>query len=132
MLFKKELENQEVLEGAEAVLSCETSRPDCRVTWLKGSTVLAHGDKYSMEQTASTHTLRVHKLHTKDGGDYTCDTGDRRSTASLTVKGNPAAIFDCDGYILTSQDTCGHGVASSMVRSPQSTCASSGSSTILW
>lgn len=88
VLFKKELESQEAIEGDEATLSCETSSPDCKVTWLKDSTVLTHGEKYSMEQRATTHILLIHKLNVKDSGEYTCDTGDKRSTASLTVKGN--------------------------------------------
>lgn len=88
MLFKKELESQEAIEGDKATLSCETSSLDCKVTWLKGSAVLTHGEKYSMEQRATTHTLHIHKLNVKDSGEYTCDTGDRRSTANLTVKGN--------------------------------------------
>ncbi|XP_044076924.1 obscurin isoform X18 [Siniperca chuatsi] len=86
VLFNKELESQEATEGDKATLSCETSSPDCKVTWLKGSTVLTHGEKYSMEQRATTHILVIHKLNVKDSGEYTCDTGDKRSTASLTVK----------------------------------------------
>lgn len=92
VLFKKELESQEATEGDKAALSCETSSLDCKVTWLKGSTVLTHGEKYSMEQSATTHTLHIHKLNVKDSGEYTCDTGDRRSTACLTVKGNRAQL----------------------------------------
>uniref|UniRef100_A0A3Q3E5K3 Ig-like domain-containing protein n=1 Tax=Labrus bergylta TaxID=56723 RepID=A0A3Q3E5K3_9LABR len=92
VLFKKELESQEATDGDKAVLSCETSKPDCKVTWLKGSTVLTHGEKYNIEQKDTTHTLVIHKLDVKDSGEYTCDTGDKRSTASLTVKGNKASI----------------------------------------
>lgn len=90
VLFKKELKSQEALEGEEATMCCETSSPDCKVTWLKGSSVLTHGEKYSIEQRASTQILHIHKLSVKDSGEYTCDTGDKRSTASLTVKGNKA------------------------------------------
>lgn len=88
MLFKKELESQEATEGGEATLSCETSSPDCKVTWWKGSTVLTHGEKYTMEQRTTTHTLVIHKLNVEDSGEYTSNTGDTKSTATLTVKGN--------------------------------------------
>lgn len=91
VLFKKELESQEATEGDKATLSCETSSPDCKVTWLKDSTVLTHGEKYTIEQRVTTHILVIHKLNVKDSGEYTCDTGDKRSTASLTVKGNNTA-----------------------------------------
>lgn len=95
VLFKKELESQEATEGGEASLSCETSSPDCKVTWQKGSTVLTHGEKYTMQQKTSSHVLVIHKLVTEDSGEYTCNTGDRKSTATLTVKGNAALPHLC-------------------------------------
>lgn len=85
--FKKNLEDQEATEGDKTSLSCETSSPDCKVTWWKGSTLLAHGEKYKMEHRATTHTLIIHKLNVEDTGEYTCDTGDKKSTATVTVKG---------------------------------------------
>uniref|UniRef100_A0A3P9NQ14 Ig-like domain-containing protein n=1 Tax=Poecilia reticulata TaxID=8081 RepID=A0A3P9NQ14_POERE len=86
--FKKELESQEAREGGETTLSCETSSPDCKVTWWKGSTVLSQGEKYTIQQRAITHSLVIHKLVKEDSGEYTCDTGDKKSTARLTIKGN--------------------------------------------
>uniref|UniRef100_A0A3Q2PEI6 Ig-like domain-containing protein n=1 Tax=Fundulus heteroclitus TaxID=8078 RepID=A0A3Q2PEI6_FUNHE len=86
--FKKELESQEAREGGETTLSCETSSPDCKVTWRMGSTVLSQGEKYTIQQRAATHSLVIHKLVKEDSGEYTCDTGDKKSTARLTVKGN--------------------------------------------
>jgi len=90
--FKKELESQETPEGDTATLTCETSSPDRKVVWLKGSTVLTHGEKYKLEQREAAHILVVHKLNAQDSGEYTCDTGDRKSTATLTVKGNGAQL----------------------------------------
>ncbi|XP_032387933.1 obscurin isoform X4 [Etheostoma spectabile] len=105
VLFKKELESQEATEGDKATLSCETSSPDCKVTWLKGSTVLTHGEKYSMEQRDITHILVIHKLNVKDSGEYTCDTGDKKSTATLTVKEHVRFIRElCDITVTTGQD----------------------------
>ncbi|XP_027146358.1 obscurin isoform X11 [Larimichthys crocea] len=105
VLFKKELESQEATEGDKATLSCETSNPDRKVTWLKGSTVLTHGDKYSIEQRATTHILDIHKLNLKDSGEYTCDTGDKRSTATLTVKEHVRILRElCDITVITGQD----------------------------
>lgn len=92
VVFKKELKSQEAKEGGEASLSCETSGPECKVTWWKGSTVLTQGEKYTMEHRAATHILIIHKLITEDSGEYTCDTGDQKSTATLTVKGNRAHL----------------------------------------
>ncbi|KAI3374875.1 hypothetical protein L3Q82_021410 [Scortum barcoo] len=105
VLFKKELESQEATEGDKATLYCETTRPDCKVTWLKGSTVLTHGEKYSVEQRGATQVLVIHKLNLKDSGEYTCDTGDKRSTASLTVKEHVRITRElCDITVITGQD----------------------------
>ncbi|XP_040910984.1 obscurin isoform X5 [Toxotes jaculatrix] len=105
VVFKKELESQEAIEGGKATLSCETSSPDCKVTWRKGSTVLTHGEKYTMEQRATTHTLVIHRLNVEDNGEYTSDTGDRKSTATLTVKEHVRIIRElCDITVTTGQD----------------------------
>ncbi|XP_073347535.1 obscurin [Pagrus major] len=105
VLFKKELESQEATEGEKATLSCETSSADCKVTWLKGSTVVTHGEKYSMEQKATIQILVIHKLNVKDSGEYTCDTGDKRSTATLTVKEHVRILRElCDTTVTTGQD----------------------------
>nr|XP_040027511.1 obscurin isoform X10 [Gasterosteus aculeatus aculeatus] len=92
VVFTKELESQKAVEGDEATLSCETSSPDCRVIWTKGSSVLTAGEKFSMEQRAATHSLLIRKLNAKDSGEYTCDTGEKKTTATLTVKGKPIDI----------------------------------------
>ncbi|XP_047188263.1 obscurin isoform X20 [Scophthalmus maximus] len=105
VLFKKELESQEATEGGKATLSCETSSADCKVTWRKGSSVLTHGEKYSIEQRVTTHTLVIHKLMAEDGGEYTSDTGDKKSTATLTVKERVRIIRElCDITVTTGQD----------------------------
>ncbi|XP_077363922.1 obscurin [Festucalex cinctus] len=86
VLFKKTLDSQEGPEGGNVTLSCETSSPDCKVSWRKGSTLLTHGEKYSIEQSAATHTLIIHKLKAEDSGEYSCDTGDKKCSATVTVK----------------------------------------------
>ncbi|CAI5640969.1 unnamed protein product [Oreochromis niloticus] len=105
VVFKKELKSQEAKEGGEASLSCEVSSPDHKVTWWKGSTLLTQGEKYTMEQRATTHFLIIHKLIMEDGGKYTCDTGDQKSTATLTVKEHVRIIRElCDITVTTGKD----------------------------
>ncbi|XP_031665693.1 obscurin isoform X1 [Oncorhynchus kisutch] len=85
VVFKKELESQEAVEGGSVSLTCEIS-VEGKVTWRRGSVLLTQGEKYSMEHTGSTYILMVHKLKVEDAGEYTCDTGDKQSTATLKVK----------------------------------------------
>ncbi|XP_023191843.1 obscurin isoform X15 [Xiphophorus maculatus] len=103
--FKKELESQEAREGGETTLSCETSSPDCKVTWWKGSTVLSQGEKYTIQQRATTHSLVIRKLVKEDSGEYTCDTGDKKCTARLTVKEHVRIVRELhDVTVTTGQD----------------------------
>ncbi|XP_029561107.1 obscurin isoform X18 [Salmo trutta] len=92
VVFKKELESQEAVEGGSVSLTCEISA-EGKVTWRRGSVLLTQGEKYSMEHTGSTYILMVHKLKVEDAGEYTCDTGDKQSTATLTVKAKPIEIL---------------------------------------
>ncbi|XP_015254428.1 PREDICTED: obscurin isoform X8 [Cyprinodon variegatus] len=105
IFFKKKLENRETKEGEETTLSCETSSPDCKVTWRKGSTVLSQGEKYTIQQRATIHSLVIHKLVKEDSGEYTCDTGETKSSATLTVKENVRIVRELlDVTVTTGQD----------------------------
>ncbi|KAM4605629.1 obscurin [Polymixia lowei] len=105
VVFKKELESQEAMEGGKATLTCETSSSDAKVTWRKGSVLLTQGEKYSMENRGSTYILLVHRLNVEDTGEYTCDTGDKQSTATLTVKERVRIVRElCDNTVATGQD----------------------------
>ncbi|XP_041965151.1 obscurin isoform X14 [Alosa sapidissima] len=86
VLFTKELENQEALEGKDATLCCTTSCEDAKVTWRKGLVALEEGKKYSIQKEGTTHTLVVHSVKVDDSGEYICDTGEKQSKATLMVK----------------------------------------------
>ncbi|KAG1944413.1 obscurin-like protein [Pimephales promelas] len=91
--FSKELTSQEVTEGGSASLCCETSIPGANVTWKKGTQFLSDGKKYSMKRDGTIQTLEILKLSVEDGGEYTCEAGDKRTKATLTVKAKPIDIL---------------------------------------
>ncbi|KAA0704500.1 Obscurin [Triplophysa tibetana] len=84
--FVKDLTCQEVTEGDNASLCCETSIPDANVSWKKGTLVLTDGPKYSIKREGTIQTLVLHKLSVEDGGEYICEAGGKHSKATLTVK----------------------------------------------
>ncbi|KAG7252670.1 hypothetical protein CRUP_020923, partial [Coryphaenoides rupestris] len=105
VVFKRELESLEAVEGDRAVLTCETSSAEGRVTWRKGSLLLTDGHKYSLERQGSTCVLVVSMLRAEDSGQYTCDTGDSQTTATLTVKECVRVTRElCDITVTTGQD----------------------------
>uniref|UniRef100_A0A3Q3DN76 Ig-like domain-containing protein n=1 Tax=Hippocampus comes TaxID=109280 RepID=A0A3Q3DN76_HIPCM len=106
VLFKKTLDSQEGTEGEKVTLSCETSSPTCKVTWRKGSTLLSHGEKYSIDQSAAIHTLVIHKLRPEDSGEYSCDTGDKKSAATVTVKGKSDHVALCMNLFVDLTGNC--------------------------
>lgn len=91
--FVKDLSSQEVKEGDNVTLCCETSIPDANVTWKKGTRVLSDGPKYSIKRQGTIQTLVIHKLSVEDGGEYICEAGDKHSKATLTVKGNNLTVL---------------------------------------
>lgn len=87
MVFSHELQNLECDEGGSATLSCELSKPGVPVQWKKGSQVIQSGGRYIIKQTASKVELKITDLKPEDGGDYTCVCGDKKTTASMKIKG---------------------------------------------
>ncbi|XP_049564272.1 obscurin isoform X2 [Orcinus orca] len=84
--FLRELQAQEVDEGATAHLRCELSRAGASVEWRKGYLQLFPCAKYQMVLEGTAAELLVHGAEQEDAGPYTCDTGHAQSTASLSVR----------------------------------------------
>ncbi|NXL84854.1 OBSCN protein, partial [Alectura lathami] len=65
VVFKEELKNEEVTEGAAVTLRCELSKA-APVQWKIGSKVLKASGKYQMSQSGTTAELVIHDLDVKD------------------------------------------------------------------
>ncbi|XP_010016327.1 PREDICTED: obscurin-like, partial [Nestor notabilis] len=88
VLFKEELKNEEIQEGRSVSLRCELTKA-APVQWKIGSKVLKASDKFQMRQSGTTAELVIHDLEVEDAGDYTCVSGDQKTTATLTVHALP-------------------------------------------
>ncbi|XP_016146843.1 obscurin-like isoform X9 [Sinocyclocheilus grahami] len=84
--FRKELENQNTIEGDSITLLCELSKPVKSIEWRKGGVVLQPSKKFEMKQEGCVLELHVHDLEPEDNGYYTCDAGVQLTTASVTVQ----------------------------------------------
>nr|XP_028607457.1 LOW QUALITY PROTEIN: obscurin [Podarcis muralis] len=93
-LFEAQLESQEVEEGSVVTLLAKLSKPDVPVKWSRGSVRLRASDKYEMRQKGSTVELLIHNAQPEDSGNYTCDSGDQQTTASVLVKALPVLFVN--------------------------------------
>ncbi|NXU80257.1 OBSCN protein, partial [Oreotrochilus melanogaster] len=66
VLFKKELRNEEAKEGKQVKLSCELSKPDAPVKWMKGDTVLCASEKYELKQRGTVAELIIRDVTARD------------------------------------------------------------------
>lgn len=87
VIFTKDLQSQEAEEGGSVTLHCEVSKPGVPVEWTKGEVGLCPCAKYEIVQEGHSARLVIHSLDSEDSGSYTCDSGDRKTTAKLSVKG---------------------------------------------
>lgn len=87
VLFKQELQNEEAKEGKQVKLTCELSKPDTPVKWMKGDTVLYASEKYEFKQRGTVAELIIRDVKSIDSGDYTCSTGEQKTTAQVKVNG---------------------------------------------
>lgn len=76
------------MAGEDAILSCELSRVDSPVRWLKDGKAIRKSQKYDLLCEGTRAMLVVHAASLKDSGEYTCETEASKSTASLYVEGN--------------------------------------------
>ena len=88
LLILKGPEKQEALEQCSASFICHLSRTAKSVTWTKDGCSLQPSNKYEMAIEGDQAKLIICDLKLGDSGIYCCDTGDDKSSATLTVRGN--------------------------------------------
>ncbi|XP_075172031.1 obscurin isoform X19 [Anomaloglossus baeobatrachus] len=84
--FKREVQSAEAEEGSTATLSCEVSNEKASVQWKKDGNLLRSSNKYEMKMKDRRVDLLIHNLVKEDAGTYVCETGERTSSATLSVK----------------------------------------------
>lgn len=79
--------NQQVIEGGKVLLSCVLSKLGCQVQWKKGAKILKSGGRYQISQKDSVFELQILDLVAEDTGEYVCECGNERTTATVVVNG---------------------------------------------
>ncbi|KAK7123436.1 hypothetical protein R3I93_021760 [Phoxinus phoxinus] len=90
--FKGQMKNQQVTEAGKVLLSCELSKPGCQVQWKKGTENVKHGGRYQITQRDTVFELQISELVTEDSGEYSCECGNEKTTASVVVSALPVVF----------------------------------------
>lgn len=90
MVIVDELEDKECLEGETIIFRCRICPSDYTdVKWYLDETLLYTNDLNEiMMIPGGYHTLTIKQLARKDTGTIIFEAGDKRSYASLLVRGN--------------------------------------------
>ncbi|XP_036425855.1 obscurin-like protein 1 isoform X14 [Colossoma macropomum] len=76
----------------EVVLSCELSRPNGKVTWLKDGQKLQESENIKLKTEGPYRRLKILHSRVEDSGEYVCDTADDSKFFYLSIKEPPVRI----------------------------------------
>uniref|UniRef100_A0A8U7MP75 Obscurin, cytoskeletal calmodulin and titin-interacting RhoGEF n=1 Tax=Corvus moneduloides TaxID=1196302 RepID=A0A8U7MP75_CORMO len=109
VLITEDLEDVTVLEGESAMFKCRISPVDCsRVQWFLDKTPLHTNELNEIQsQPGGYHLLTLKKLSLKDSGVITFEAGDKKTSASLVVKGKSIITTE----LVDTEDTEGEDVS---------------------
>lgn len=84
--FFKPLQNVVGLKGSDAVLRCELHKPKGDVQWLKNNQEITPDRHFTIRAEGQERSLTIHNLTEDDEGEYTCESKDERTCATVVVK----------------------------------------------
>lgn len=82
------LENVSVVQGEDAVFTCELRQVNSTVKWAKDGKAIKKSHKYVTSQEDRIVKLTVHNTSAQDSGEYSCEVvGGATTKARLEIKG---------------------------------------------
>ena len=104
------LQETNVTEDEDAELTCELSKPDALVKWLKNGVELSANEHVSFDSVGTKRTMKINKSVRDDASNYQCQIFSSGATtqAELTVTGSPKYIIathEC-GVVMSSVCLC--------------------------
>ena len=85
--FIQTLDDVEVFEEETAVFECETDKEGVTARWLKDGKKIPTSNQIKVESDGKKHRLVLKGCQLEDEAYYTCIVGERKTSASLHVKG---------------------------------------------
>ena len=87
MEFIRTLTDVEVFEEETAMFECEIDKEGLTARWLKDGKKLPSLNQYSPKSDGKVHRLTIKDCTLEDEAYFTCVVGERKTSASLRVKG---------------------------------------------
>ncbi|CAN9500397.1 unnamed protein product [Ophioblennius macclurei] len=82
----RELLNVKAVPGEDAELSCEITKPDVTIRWLKNGHVIRPSPKYQMSAEKHLARLVIKSTTIRDSGEYCCEADGVASRAKLEIR----------------------------------------------
>lgn len=83
----RDMLNVKATPGEDPELSCEITKPDATVKWLKNGRLIRVSPKYEMIQKDYLVKLIIHNVAIIDSGEYCCEADGIATRARLDVRG---------------------------------------------
>lgn len=84
--FIKPLRDTVAHADGMVTLRCEVCKPKADVQWLKNGMEVVPSRRFSIRADGVERSLTIHRLTREDAGEYTCESRDDRTVATLRVE----------------------------------------------
>ncbi|CAJ1078775.1 obscurin-like protein 1 isoform X6 [Xyrichtys novacula] len=84
--FIRPLENIVSLKGSSLILRCEINKPKGDVQWLKDGQDIAPSRRHTIRAQGRERSFTIHEVQDEDAGEYSCESTDDRTSATVTVE----------------------------------------------
>lgn len=83
----RELLNVKAVPGEDAELSCEITKPEVGIRWLKNGHLIKQSHRYEMSVEKNLARLVIKNSTIRDSGEYCCEADGIASRAKLDIRG---------------------------------------------
>lgn len=83
----RDLLNIKAVPGEDAELSCEITKTDVTIRWLKDGHLIRQSPKYEMSVSKNQAKLVIRNATIRDSGDYRCEADGVASRAKVEIRG---------------------------------------------
>lgn len=83
----RDLLNIKAVPGEDAELSCEITKADVTMRWLKDGHLIRQSPKYEMSVVKNLAKLVIRNAAIRDSGDYCCEADGVASRAKVEIRG---------------------------------------------